>query len=473
MLVTDRIAGFFHFLGQFFPPDLSRHYLSYLFAINGDGPIVQSLSIALAGVFLAVLIALPLSIVIGARMPGWRLLYGALAAVRSIPDLTLAIFCVILVGLGPGAGMVTLVIYYAVAMAKVFGEIFLSADPRPLDALRSTGASRISLAVFGLIPLKLSDVLSYGVYELESAIRASVIVGAVGAGGIGAELVGSLNDFDYHRVTTLILSLVLLIVLVDRFCWLVRRHPIALAALPPAGIVSLVYCWPQLFAVRHSIETFAKMLPPHLRPIQMRQLPELILQTLGMAAGGTLCAAAIALVAAPAAARGIAPAFLVQVTRRLQDFARAIPEVVWGLLLIAFVGVGPWAGGAALALHSSGVLGKLFAESLENVPPDPVRALEATGASRIAVAAFGNFPLAAGPIAVHTLFRFEWNVRAATVLGIIGAGGVGQALYEAQQLFFYHEVLAYLLITCAIVGLFDFASTNLRKRYRVSWEAIE
>ncbi len=136
-------------------------------------------------------------------MPGWRLLYSALAVVRSIPDLTLAIFCVILVGLGPGAGMITLVVYYAVAMAKVFGEIFLSADPRPLDALRSTGASRISLAAFGLIPLKLSDVLSYGIYELESAIRASVIVGAVGAGGIGAELVGSLNNFDYHRVTTL------------------------------------------------------------------------------------------------------------------------------------------------------------------------------------------------------------------------------------------------------------------------------
>jgi phosphonate transport system permease protein len=473
VLGLDRIAGFFHFLRQFFPPDLSRHYLSYVFAMNREGPVVQTLGIALAGIFLAVIIALPLSIVIGARIPGWRVLYGILAAIRSIPDLTLAIFCVIVVGLGSGAGMMTLVIYYGVAMAKVFGEIFLSADPRPLDALRATGASRISLAAFGLIPLKLSDVLSYGVYELESAIRASVIVGAVGAGGIGTELVGSLNEFDYRRVTTLVLALLLLIVLVDRFCWLVRRYPAALAILPPAGIVSLVYCWPQLFAFRHAVDTFSKMLPPHLRPIQVHELPLLILQTLGMAAGGTLCAAIIALFASPAAACGIAPAILVQFTRRLQDVARAIPEVVWGLLLVAFVGVGPWAGGAALALHSSGVLGKLFAESLENVPPDPVRALEATGASRIAVAAFGNFPLAAGPIAVHTLFRFEWNVRAATVLGIIGAGGIGQALYEAQQLFFYHEVLAYVLITCVIVGLFDFASTNLRKRYRVSWEAIE
>jgi phosphonate transport system permease protein len=127
----------------------------------------------------------------------------------------------------------------------------------------------------------------------------------------------------------------------------------------------------------------------------------------------------------------------------------------------------------ALGLHSSGVLGKLFAESLENAPPDPIRALRATGASRLAVAAFGNVPLAAGPIVVHGLFRFEWNIRAATVLGIIGAGGIGQALYNAQQMFFYPQMMAYLLITCALVGIFDVIGTQLRKRYRVSWEAIE
>lgn len=468
MLIFTRIAEFFQFLRQFFPPDLSWHYVSYLGA-----PVGQTVAMALASVFLAAALAFPLSLIIGTRMPGSRLLYGVLAAVRSVPDLTLAIFCVVIVGLGPGAGMTALVIYYGAAMAKVFGEIFLAADPRPLEALRATGASRISLAAFGLIPLKLGDALTYGLYELESAVRASVIVGAVGAGGIGAELVGSLNDFDYRRVTTLILTLVLLIVLVDRFCWLVRRFPIALAVIPPAGIVSLVFCWPQFFAARHAFHTFASMLPPHLNSSEVHQLPMLILQTLGIAAGGTVCAGILALVISPAAARGIAPAFVVQVTRRVLDFARAIPEVVWGLLLVTFVGVGPRAGMTALALHSTGVLGKLFAESLENVPPDPIRALEATGASRVAVAAFGNMPLAAGPIAIHALFRFEWNVRAATVLGIIGAGGIGEALYNAQQLFFYREMLAYVLVTCVMVGVLDFISTNLRRRYRISWEAIE
>ncbi len=468
MLIFTRLLGFFHFLGQFFPPDLSWHYVSYL-----GTPVGQTVAMALSSIFLAVVLALPLSLIIGTRMPGSKALYAVLAAIRSIPDLTLAIFCVIIVGLGPGAGMTALVIYYGAAMAKIFGEIFLAADPRPLEALRATGASRISLAAFGLIPLKLGDALTYGLYELESAIRASVIVGAVGAGGIGAELVGSLNDFDYRRVTTLILTLVLLILLVDRFCWFVRRYPIGLAVIPPAGIVSLFFCWPQLFAARHALHTFASMFPPHLNSSELHRLPILVLQTFGMAAGGTACASVLGLLISPAAARGIAPAVVVQVVRRALDFLRAVPEIVWGLLLVTFAGVGPWAGMAALGVHSTGVLGKLFAESLENVPKNPIRALEATGASRLAVAAFGNVPLAAGPIAIHTLFRFEWNVRSATVLGIIGAGGIGEALFNAQELFFYREMMAYVLVTCLMVGAMDIFSTNMRKRYQVSWEAIE
>jgi phosphonate transport system permease protein len=468
VLGLDRIASFFHFLGQFFPPDLSWRYVSLLWQ-----PILETLGMAAAGIFLAVLLAFPLSVIIGARMPGSGALYAVLAAVRSIPDLTLAVFCVIVVGIGRGAGLATLVIYYAVAMAKVFGEIFCSADPRPLDALRATGASRISLAAFGLIPLKLNDILSYGVYELESAVRASVIVGAVAAGGIGTELVGELNAFEYRRVTTLVIVLVILMMLVDRFCRLIRRYPLAMIAVVPFAIAAIVYCWPQLFAARHAVQTFGRMWPPHLNSAAVRELPALILQTLGMAAGGTLFACILGLLASPAASKGIAPGFVVQITRRVLEVARAIPEIVWGLLFVTFAGIGPWAGVMALGLHSSGVLGKLFAESLENVPPDPIRALRATGASRIAVAAFGNVPLAAGPIVVHGLFRFEWNIRAATVLGIIGAGGIGQALYNAQQMFFYPQMLAYVLVTCGLVGIFDVVGTQLRKRYRVSWEAIE
>ena len=209
---------------------------------------------ALAGMFLAVVIALPLGIVIGARMPGWRLLYAVLAASALDSRSYACHFLRNPRGPRPWRGddhARHLLLRWP--WPKFSGKYFSVPILARSNALRSTGASRLSIAAFGLIPLKLSDVLSYGVYELESAIRASVIVGAVGAGGIGTELVGSLNDFDYRRVTTLILALVLLIVLVDRFCWLVRRHPSLWRSCRLQELISLVYCWPQIFAMRHSI----------------------------------------------------------------------------------------------------------------------------------------------------------------------------------------------------------------------------
>src|SRR5262249_12651509 len=99
---------------------------------------------------------------------------------------------------------------------------------------------------------------------------------------------------------------------------------------------------------------------------------------------------------------------------------------------------------------------------------EPVMALAATGASGIAVAGFGLFPLAFPPMAIHTLFRFEWNIRAATIVGMIGAGGIGEALYNSQQLMFYDQTLAYVLLTGAVVILVDLANSQLRKRWKVT-----
>jgi phosphonate transport system permease protein len=142
---------------------------------------------------------------------------------------------------------------------------------------------------------------------------------------------------------------------------------------------------------------------------------------------------------------------------------RSIPEVVWGLILVTASILGPPAGIAALGLHSTGSLGRLFAESFENIAPEPVRAISATGASRVSTAVFAFLPMALPTLAVHTLFRVEWNVRAATVVGIIGAGGVGEALFHAMQLFFYRQMMAYILVTGLLVASVDFTSSRLRK----------
>jgi phosphonate transport system permease protein len=155
------------------------------------------------------------------------------------------------------------------------------------------------------------------------------------------------------------------------------------------------------------------------------------------------------------------------------ELLRSVPEVVWGLIFVSAVGVGPQTGIIALALHTAGSMGRLYAESFENIEFAPVRAVAATGAPALSVATFAFVPLALPPLAIHAIFRFEWNVRAATIVGVIGAGGLGGALYNAQQLFHYREMMAYLLMIGALVGLVDFLSGRLRRYWRLSAVRLE
>ncbi len=442
-----------------FAPDLSPRYLAALLV-----PLAQTLGMAAGGMLIACVIGLPLGLVVATRAPGTRLLYQAMAALRAVPDLTLAILCVVVFGIGPAAGLFALAAFYTAMIGKVFADLFLSAERGPLDALRATGAGRTSVAVFGLIPLRLTDLLTHGCYSFECAVRAAVIVGAVGGGGLGTELVGTLNAFDYRRAATLILMLILVMTLVDHASWRVRRAPRLVFLVVPVGAAALWIYRPHLVAVEHALATFASMLPPRLPLSAIAQLPRLLGETLLIAGGGTALAALVALPLGLASARNLAPHPVAIAVRSVLEALRAVPEVVWGLVLVSLASVGPVAGIIALGLHSAGVLGKLYAESFENVRVEAARAIEATGATRLSVAWFALIPLAAGPIAVHSLFRLEWNLRAATVVGMIGAGGIGEALYEAQQLFFYRQMLAYVLITWIIVSAVDVLSQRTQLR---------
>jgi len=212
----------------FFPPDLRPAYLLALVQ-----PVAETVGLAFGAMFLAFCLSLPLGVIAALNLRGARGLLLALGALRAVPDLTLAILCVILFGVGPGAGLAALVIYYAAGMAKMFADLLRTAPQAPLRALRAAGASRLQTALFGLLPLKRADLLAFGAYEFECALRASVIVGAVGGGGLGAELMGALSAMDFHRAATLILALVLLAAVFDALpigfaggragCWRWRR----------------------------------------------------------------------------------------------------------------------------------------------------------------------------------------------------------------------------------------------------------
>jgi len=452
-------------LRSFFPPDLAPDYLAALAM-----PLLETLALVLGAMVPAALFGLILGVA-GAQMGRTASGVGAaLAAVRAIPELTLAILCVVLFGIGPGAGLVALAIFYGATMAKMFAEILRNVPGRPLDALRTAGASPLQVALYGRLPLASPDLLATGAFCFECAFRASVVVGAVGGGGIGTELTGALAVYDFQRATTLLLVLLAVIFALDAIAVRVRRWPMALVPLTLCGIASLWWLWPGHAGWSHGLDVVREMLPPSLPVEAWQALPHQIGETLAMGVFATGGAALCALPLAMVAARGLSPWWITWPVRRAADMLRTVPEVVWGLMLVAVAGVGPVAGAWALALHSLGSLTRLFAEALDNAAQGPQQALAATGAGRVAVAVYAALPLALPTMGAHLLVRLEWNLRMATVLGLIGAGGLGQALYEAQQLMFYPRMLAYVLVTAVIILVLEMGMRGLRRYWeRGSW----
>jgi phosphonate transport system permease protein len=150
--------------------------------------------------------------------------------------------------------------------------------------------------------------------------------------------------------------------------------------------------------------------------------------------------------------------------RGLLNLLRTVPELVWAILFVFMVGLGPFPGVLALGVHTAGVLGKLFAEVLENVDPRPIEALQGTGAGRLQVLAYGILPQALPHFLSYTLYRWEVNIRVAAIMGFVGAGGLGQRIHIAISLFLEHQLLTLVLAIYALVTTVDALSAFLRRR---------
>lgn len=187
-------------------------------------------------------------------------------------------------------------------------------------------------------------------------------------------------------------------------------------------------------------------------------------QTVQIAIWGTVLAVVLAVPFGLLCARNIAPNWIVLPMRRLMDVLRSINELVIALLFVAAVGLSPFAGVMALALHTTGVLAKLFSEAVEAVDPRPVEGVRATGATRLHEVVWGVLPQVAPLWTSFSLYRFESNSRSATVLGLIGAGGIGQLLIESLQGFDYGRASAITIVMIVAVSLIDFLSQFIRKR---------
>jgi phosphonate transport system permease protein len=210
--------------------------------------------------------------------------------------------------------------------------------------------------------------------------------------------------------------------------------------------------------------TFARdFFPPDFHDWRI-YLQEMIV-TLHIAVWGTVLAIVAAVPLGLLSAHNVAPMWVYQPVRRIMDACRAINEMVFAMLFIVAVGLGPFAGVLALFIHTTGTLAKLFAEAVEAIDPRPVEGIRATGAHKLAEIAYGVIPQVMPLWLSYSLYRFESNVRSASVVGMVGAGGIGVVLYEVIRSFQYAQTCAVLLMLVVTVTLIDVFSAWLRNRF--------
>lgn len=210
--------------------------------------------------------------------------------------------------------------------------------------------------------------------------------------------------------------------------------------------------------------TFARdFFPPDFHDWRI-YLKEMVV-TLHIAVWGTVLAIVAAVPLGLLSAHNVAPVWVYQPVRRVMDACRAINEMVFAMLFIVAVGLGPFAGVLALFIHTTGTLAKLFAEAVEAIDPRPVEGIRATGAHKLAELAYGVIPQVMPLWLSYSLYRFESNVRSASVVGMVGAGGIGVVLYEVIRSFQYAQTCAVLLMLVVTVTLIDVFSAWLRNRF--------
>ena len=211
------------------------------------------------------------------------------------------------------------------------------------------------------------------------------------------------------------------------------------------------------------LDFISRMFPPDISNLGIFLLKAV--ETLQMAIVGSTLGALIALPLSFLAARNIMPnKFVYHTIRTIFDTCRGINEIVWGLIFVSMVGLGPFPGVLALAAHVTGALGRYFSEAIETVDPEVIKAIISTGANKIQVIVRGIFPQVKPLFINYVLYYLENNFRAATVLGLVGAGGIGMELITSMRLFRNQEVLIILIIMVSMVIAIDRFSAYIRKK---------
>ena len=498
-----------------FQPTLTRDFL----AITLDATLV-TLAYAVTGTFLSLLLGSGFGLLasevwwesVWPRQARWRrvpwlLVRGFLAIPRGIHELLWGLFFLNIFGLDPLVAILAIGIPFGATVAKVFAEMVDEAPRAPFLALLHSGASPLKALLYGLLPIALADLLSYAFYRFECAIRAAAILGVVGAGGLGYQILLSMQTLNYNETWTLFYALMLLSGLADAWSAQVRQRlgrtdvacntflgrdelpsppqfdkvlkwsMTAVFLLTPLSFWFLQPTVSLLWAERSQrllADVVSRAWPLQLTLADGQQLWQLSLATLAMsilaaalaAGGGSLLSFLAARPFATERSQNWLGSLLRWASRTLLLLMRAIPAPIWALVFLFIFFPGMLPGALALAVYNLGILGRLMAEVTENQDERPLQAIKALGSSRGAAFLYGTVPAVSPRYLAYSLSRWENAIRETVVVGLVGAGGLGRELTQQLAAFNYRAVLALLLCVVLLTFVVDMVSTAVRRTVR-------
>lgn len=466
-------------LGRMMPPELSDP--ARIAVLAGD-----TVLMAFLGTVLATLLSVPLAFLAARTTTP----HPAVAAVargiitfcRAVPDLVFAVLFVRALGIGVLPGVLALALHSVGMLGKLFADAIESTDPGPREAVRSVGVGRVRELLNGVVPQVVPAWVSAFVYRVDINLRTSVVLGFVGAGGIGFALQDALRGLVYPKAMGIVLVILVLVAGMELLSVAIRRTLLApknprygrdrLVRFVSGGaalvllVVSFVRLgitpWEIVASVPDLLAVAGRTFPPDFTSLGW-QLGEALLQTLAIGLVATGIGVVLSLPLGLLAARNVAPGPLVYgAARTVILVVRAIPELILAVVFVAAVGLGPVAGAIALGIGSIGFLGKLVADAVEEIPSGAAEAVRSVGGGWWKVLFSAVLPQGMPQIVGSGLYLLDVNIRTSTILGIVGAGGVGFLLFEAVRTLHYEVAGAIVLLVFVIVLIIERLSGWIR-----------
>jgi len=474
-----------------FRPDVSQVILKL--AVEA---VFQTVAYAAAGITIAIvvgfLLAIPSSEIFKVKKGGINIAKHTLAFMRGIHEIIWAWFFVASIGLTPFSAVLAIAIPYAGTLGKIFSDILRNTPKNPIESLRKSGASNIQQIVYGIIPENFNQLKSYIFYRFECAIRSSAILSFIGLGGLGYQINISLQDLKYAEVWTFVYTLVLVVIAVDFMGKLSRSESsnklkyISNRVLMVVFITSWTYLIffekLSLFKIltlknlEYSMEFLKKLIglgsgsSPYLDISIWLRLIELAGDTIqmsiiaiGIASFGMLVTIGFGTNRFLKGRFKVLKKIIYYITHAVYIFTRTVPELIWAVILIFIFKPGILPGAIALGIHNFGILGKLCTEVVEDYDDTPSKSLHKSGASRLQSFIYGTIPTVYPRFISYVLYRFEIIVRSSIIVGIVGAGGLGEIFRLSMSYFHYGKVGMIIIVYLVLVTLTDFVSVKLQE----------